>query len=203
MYTIGLTGGIGSGKSSVSRWFQEMEIPIIDADRIVHELLDDTIIINMLQQEFGPNIIGINGKIDRRVLGGIVFGNDDVRRRLEGILHPKVLEAMQHGQQKAVNDGYRLCIWDVPLLLEAGMHNHIDEVWVVWVSPQVQIERVKLRDQLQNEEILARIRAQMSLDEKAKLADVVINNSGTWAETEKQLKNQWERLKRHKIITRK
>ena len=101
---------------------------------------------------------------------------------------------MQSATNELAESGHQLCVWDVPLLYEAGMEGRVDEVWVIWVSREIQLERVKSRDKLSRDEILFRMRAQMSLDEKARRADVVIDNSGAWEATEGQLGKQWARL---------
>ncbi|GAB6170667.1 dephospho-CoA kinase [Paradesulfitobacterium aromaticivorans] len=189
MYTVGLTGGIGSGKSSVARWLQEHGVPVLDADKMVHELLaGDQETISLLVQEFGRDIFGADGAVDRRALGRIVFGDEAQRRRLEKILHPQVLVKMEREREILQEQGVRLCVWDIPLLFEAGMDKFVDEVWVVWVPLAVQVERVLHRDKLSREEVLARIQAQMLLDDKATKAQKVIDNSKTWENTENQLK---------------
>lgn len=195
MYTVGLTGGIGSGKSSVAHWLQEHGVPVLDADKMVHELLaGDQKTISLLAQEFGRDILGADGAVDRRALGRIVFGDEAQRRRLEKILHPQVLVKMEREREIFQEQGVRLCFWDIPLLFEAGMDKFVDEVWVVWVPLAVQVERVLHRDKLSREEVLARIQAQMLLDDKATKAQTVIDNSKTWESTENQLKILWARL---------
>ncbi|MHB1405334.1 MAG: dephospho-CoA kinase [Desulfitobacteriaceae bacterium] len=195
MYTVGLTGGIGSGKSSVAHWLQEHGVPVLDADKMVHELLaGDQKTISLIDQEFGLDILGADGAVDRRALGRIVFGDEAQRRRLEKILHPQVLVKMEREREIFQEQGVRLCFWDIPLLFEARMDKFVDEVWVVWVPLAVQVERVLHRDKLSREEVLARIQAQMLLDDKATKAQTVIDNSKTWESTENQLKILWARL---------
>ncbi len=188
MLIIGLTGGIGSGKSSVAKWFKEQGIPVLDADQIVHSLFhDDQDILTELVEEFGEEILDTQGKINRQVLGRKIFDDDQARHKLEKIVHPRVSKKMQQEQIKLENEGFQLCIWDVPLLLEGGLEDSVDQVWVVWVPREVQIQRVLGRDKLTREEIMARIMAQMPLDDKVKLANVVIDNSGNWSQTQNQL----------------
>ncbi|WP_206811472.1 dephospho-CoA kinase [Paradesulfitobacterium ferrireducens] len=195
MHTIGLTGGIGSGKSSVAGWFQTHGVPVLDADKIVHQLLaGNSETIARLAREFGQDILGTDGAVDRRALGRIVFNDEIRRRRLENILHPQVLAEMERERIVLKNQGEKVCIWDVPLLFEAGMDKFVDEVWVVWVPLETQIGRVLQRDKLSREEILARLQAQMPLEDKASRAETVIDNSKTWKETEERLKILWKRL---------
>ncbi|AFM00343.1 dephospho-CoA kinase [Desulfitobacterium dehalogenans ATCC 51507] len=196
MWVIGLTGGIGSGKSTVSRWLSQQGIPIIDADRTVHELYHEPETIAAITAGFGHDILMDTGKIDRKALGRIVFADDQARKLLEKILHPRVRVAMVKEQETLERAGERLCVWDVPLLFEAGYGSQMDELWVVWVPGYIQKQRVMQRDALSAEEVELRIQAQYSLGKKRKKADVVIDNSGTWDETVVQLRKEMERIKR-------
>ncbi|HHY26554.1 MAG TPA: dephospho-CoA kinase [Desulfitobacterium dehalogenans] len=196
MWVIGLTGGIGSGKSTVSRWLSQQGIPIIDADRTVHELYHEPETIAAITAAFGHDILMDTGKIDRKALGRIVFADDQARKLLEKILHPRVRVAMVKEQEALERAGERLCVWDVPLLFEAGYGSQMDELWVVWVPGYIQKQRVMERDALSGEEVELRIQAQYSLGKKRKKADVVIDNSGTWDETVVQLRKEMERIKR-------
>ena len=195
MFTIGLTGGIGSGKSTVAQWFKKQEIPVLDADKTVHHLLQsDPSTISELVHEFGPEIVGENGEINRSNLGRQIFCDEDARKRLERIVHPRVVECMKVEQVALRDIGTKFCVWDVPLLLETGFERFVDQVWVVWVPRDLQILRVLARDKLNLAEVEARIAAQGSLDEKRQQADVVIDNSGSVLETEHQLEEIWEKL---------
>ncbi|MFZ3101010.1 MAG: dephospho-CoA kinase [Desulfitobacteriaceae bacterium] len=196
MLIIGLTGGIGSGKSSVAKWFKEQGIPVLDADQIVHSLFNnDQALLTELVKEFGEGILDTQGKINRQVLGRKIFDNDQARHKLEKIVHPRVSKKMRQEQIKLEKEGVQLCVWDVPLLLEGGLKDSVDQVWVVWVPREVQIQRVLGRDKLTREEIMARIVAQMPLDDKVKLANVVIDNSGNWSQTQNQLIDLFKNLK--------
>ena len=195
MFTIGLTGGIGSGKSTVALWFKKHGVPVLDADKTVHQLLhSDSLTISELVHEFGAEILGENGGINRSKLGKRVFCDEDARKRLERIVHPRVIAFMKAEQATLRKSGTNYCVWDVPLLLEAGYGKFVDEVWVVWVPRELQILRVLARDKLSMAEVEARIAAQGSLDEKRQQADVVIDNSGTELETERQLEEIWKKL---------
>lgn len=195
MLTIGLTGGIGSGKSTVAKWFIKQGVPVLDADKVVHHLLQsDSSTISKLVHEFGTEILGDQGEINRSKLGTRIFSDEDARKRLERIVHPRVLECMKAEQATLRDTGSLVCVWDVPLLIEAGFKNFFDEVWVVWVPRRLQILRVLARDKLSIAEVEARIAAQGSLDEKRQLADVVIDNSGSEFETELQLEKIWDNL---------
>jgi dephospho-CoA kinase len=192
---IGLTGGIGSGKSTVAQWFKKRGVPVLDADKTVHRLYQsDSLTILTLVDEFGPEILGDNGEINRSKLGVRVFSDEAARKRLERILHDRVAECMKEQQTAVLNRGAKFCIWDVPLLIEAGFVKFVDVVWVVWVPRELQILRVLARDKLSRDQVEARINAQGSLDEKRKHADVVIDNSGSLLETERQLEEIWKKL---------
>lgn len=201
MFNIGLTGGIGSGKSTVAQWFIKQAVPVLDADKTVHRLLQsDQGTILKLIKEFGPNIQDEHGQIDRSRLGERVFRDVDARKRLERIVHPRVVESMNEEKDTLINAGAKVCVWDVPLLFEAGFEKFVDEVWVVWIPQDLQISRVLARDKLSLGEVEARIAAQGSLDEKRQRADVVIDNSGNESQTISQLEVLWEKLlERQKI----
>jgi len=195
MFTIGLTGGIGSGKSTVAQWFKKHGVPVLDADKTVHRLLQsDSLTRSELVHEFGLEILGEDGEINRSKLGQRVFSDEDARKRLERIVHPRVVECMKVEQAALRDTGEKFCVWDVPLLLETGFERFVDQVWVVWVPRDLQILRVLARDKLNLAEVEARIAAQGSLDEKRQQADVVIDNSGSELETERQLEINWKNI---------
>lgn len=195
MLNIGLTGGIGSGKSTVAQWFVKQGVPVLDADKTVHRLLlADSTTISKVIQEFGRDILDENQHINRSILGELVFKDDDARRRLERIVHPRVVQSMTEERDALRDCGAEICIWDVPLLFEAGFEKYVDEVWVVWIPRSLQISRVLARDKLVLSEVEARIASQGSLDEKRLRADVVIDNSGNRSQTESQLEDMWKKL---------
>lgn len=195
MLTIGLTGGIGSGKSTVARWFIKQGVPVLDADKTVHNLLQsDSLVISKLVQDFGTEILDEKGQISRSKLGAQIFSDNDARKRLERIVHPRVIECMNAEQTVLRDIGVRVCVWDVPLLFEAGFEKFVDEVWVVWVPRELQIQRVLARDKLSLSEVEARIAAQGSLEDKRQQADILIDNSGSELQTIAQLEENWERL---------
>lgn len=197
MWVIGLTGGIGSGKSTVAHWLAEHGISVLDADRTVHELLEnDQETIDEVVSEFGQGMLSKTGGIARRILGERVFSDSEARKRLEKILHPRVADSMQKQQIKLEAEGEKICVWDVPLLFEAGFHKRVNEIWVVWLPSSTQRERVMKRDALTLQEVDLRIKAQYALEDKVRQARVVIDNSGTWQETEVQLVNELARIKR-------
>lgn len=195
MFTIGLTGGIGSGKSTVAQWFKKHGVSVLDADKTVHRLLQsDSSTRSELVHEFGLEILSESGEINRIKLGRRIFSDEDARMRLESIVHPRVVKCMKIEQAALRDIGENFCVWDVPLLLETGFERFVDQVWVVWVPRDLQIVRVLARDKLNLSEVEARIAAQGSLDEKRQHAHVVIDNSGSMLETERQLEINWKNL---------
>jgi dephospho-CoA kinase len=199
MKLIGLTGGIGSGKSTVAGLLAAHGAHVVDADRIVHELqAAGTPLLEEIVEVFGPEVLRPDGELDRIALGQIVFRDPEARTRLGQIVHPKVGAEMMRRVEAAREAGHSLVILDVPLLLEgrkpgaAGMPYHA--IVVVWVPEDVQIARTVARDGCDPAEARRRVRAQMSLDAKRSLADHVIDNSGTQAETREQVKRLWLQL---------
>ncbi|MCO1603582.1 dephospho-CoA kinase [Desulfosporosinus nitroreducens] len=195
MLNIGLTGGIGSGKSTVAQWFIKQGVPVLDADKTVHRLLqsDQTTVLKLIE-EFGTDILDENGQIDRSSLGKLVFREEDARKRLERIVHPRVVQSMNEERDTLSDTGVKICVWDVPLLFEAGFEKFVDEVWVVWIPRNLQISRVLARDKLSLSEVEARIASQGSLDEKRQRGDVIIDNSGSESQTIGQLEDVWQKL---------
>lgn len=195
MWMIGLTGGIGSGKSSVARWFRDQGIPVLDADASVRELLTgDAETLARIRAEFGAGVMAADGTVNRPALGQIVFNDAGKRHILEGIVHPRIEKLRRLEIERLEKLGQEVCVWDVPLLFENKLQALVQETLLVWVSQEIQIARVAGRDRLDMEGIMARIQAQMPLDDKIRLADVVIDNSGAWAETERQLEKYWQGL---------
>ncbi|UWG95677.1 dephospho-CoA kinase [Dehalobacter sp. DCM] len=194
MIRIGLTGGIGSGKTSVSKWFAQKGIPVFDADQVVHQLYADKDgkLVTEIGKLFGADCIA-DGRIDRYALGQVVFNNPDARAELEALVHPRVMDEMLKQCQEAELAGNKMMIIEIPLLLEKGFDKRIDEVWVVYVPSEIQIKRLMQRNNMTREEAVLRINSQMPLAQKKEMAHIVIDNSGSWAETEKQLDDLWRK----------
>ena len=193
MLKIGLTGGIASGKSSVARWFAERGITVFDADKAVHLLYTNQTVIDLIAEEFGSGYLD-GGVIDRVRLGRLVFGDRKAKEKLEKILHSYVLEEMMISIERAEKEGKKVIILDIPLLFEAGWTNYVDEIWTVYISLDIQVERLMKRNNFSREEALQRISSQLSLDDKAERSDKVIDNSGAWTKTESQLLKLWQEL---------
>lgn len=196
MYVIGLTGGISSGKSTVSAILSKAGAYIIDTDKIAYEItLPQQSAWHEIVETFGKDILLADGSIDRIRLGEIVFKDETLRRKLEKITHPKIRHRLYDDIKNAQVKGYDLVVLDVALLIEVGWSNIADEIWVVYVEDTTQLERLKVRNSLATEQAIARINSQMSLTEKVKYADVIINNNGSIKQTEGQVLEAWHRAK--------
>jgi dephospho-CoA kinase len=193
---IGLTGGIGSGKSTVAEMLRKLGATIIDADRIVHELqAPDMPMLEVLAAEFGRDIIDASGALDRKALGAIVFNDKTARARLGLIVHPEVGKEMYRQVQAGIAAEAPLVVADIPLLYEGRREGRdtasmlgVEGVVLVWVPVEIQIERTMARDSCTRDEALARIRAQVPIDEKRSLAEHVVDNTGSREETEAQVR---------------
>ena len=196
MKVIGLTGGIGSGKSTVSQFLAELGAVIIDADKVGHESFKpDTELWREVVAAFGTEILKPNGDIDRKKLGEMVFGNPESLSRLNQIMHPRMYDMM-----KAQIEGYRqqgkdVVVLEAALLLEAGWTPLVGEVWVTIAPESTVIRRLKGRSGLLEQEALARIHSQLSSAERVKHANVVIDTDCTLDELRARVRELWERLK--------
>ncbi len=196
MLNVGLTGGIATGKSTVVRMLVKKGARVIDHDALVHTLQEPgRPVWTRIVETFGRGILDDGGRIDRRKLGGLVFGNEDRRRALEGIVHPAVLEeAARERERIRREDGRAIVLSDIPLLLEVGMQGLFDLILLVYAPPEVQIARLMKRNSLTREEAAARLAAQMPIEEKLERADVVIRNDGSMRELERRVGEVWEEL---------
>jgi dephospho-CoA kinase len=200
---VGLTGGIGSGKTTVARMLEKRGATLIDADAIVHELqAPGAPLLDEIAEAFGSEVIDASGALDREALGAIVFADPEARRRLERIVHPKVGAEVARRLADAHSAGVPLLVLDIPLLFEgraAGSGGtsslEFDATIVVWVPRKIQIERQVEREGYGRDEAERRIRAQLPLDEKRRLADFTIDNSGSLEETEHQVHALYARLR--------
>ncbi|MCK9417793.1 MAG: dephospho-CoA kinase [Nitrospirae bacterium] len=197
MFFVGLTGGIASGKSLVARVFKDLGAHVIDADRIVHELLEpEQQACREVLDHFGKEILLPNGGIDRRKLGELVFNDPEKRAWLNSFLHPKVFNTytvqVRHLQSRQPDI---LVILDAALLIETGYHRNMDRIVVVYADREQQIKRLSLRDKFTREQALARITSQMPLAEKRAHADYVIDNTGNREAAEAQAREVFLKLK--------
>ncbi|MEZ4354004.1 MAG: dephospho-CoA kinase [Myxococcota bacterium] len=201
-FILGLSGGIGSGKSTVTRILEELGAVTIDADAIVHaQQAPGQPMLAELARAFGPSVLAADGALDRPALAAIVFRDETARARLGEIVHPPVIAEMMRRAEAAVAAGEPLVVLDIPLLFEgrksergSGALMHYDATVCVWVEPEVQVERTMKRDGCERGEAERRIAAQLPIDEKRAMADHVIDNSGTPEETRAQVETLVERL---------
>ncbi|MCP1134909.1 dephospho-CoA kinase [Paenibacillus polysaccharolyticus] len=186
---IGLTGGIATGKSSVSAYLASKGALLIDADVIAREvMLPGHPVLAAAVQRFGQAILNEDGTLDRKKLGSIVFQHPEERKALEAITHPAIRKEMrERAAAYELKHPDKLVVSDIPLLYESGLEKGFSEVMVVYVPRAVQLERLMNRDQMTQADAEARIAAQMDIERKKERADIVIDNSGSWAQTEKQL----------------
>jgi dephospho-CoA kinase len=195
MITVGLTGGIGSGKSTVSGFLRERGAPVIDADAIVHQLqAPGSPVLAEIAAAFGREVLRPDGSLDRPKLGAIVFADPARRHQLEAIVHPPVRRRIWELVDRYRAEGAPAVILDIPLLIEGGWQESLDQVWLVWVDAETQLRRLIHRDHLSEEAARARIEAQMPLDEKRRYADLIIDNTGSLAQTEAQVERAWRTL---------
>lgn len=186
---IGLTGGIATGKSTVSSMLTHRGAALVDADQIAREVvLPGEPALLEIAQHFGQAVMQDDGSLNRKALGKIVFADPAKRKQLENILHPRIRSLMLSRMEALeAENPHRLVVVDIPLLYESDLSHYFEQVLLVYVPPEVQLERLMKRDGLTEEEALQRIQNQMPIEKKKRLADIVIDNSGTIEETEKQV----------------
>ncbi len=197
MKIIGLTGGIGSGKSTVAKIFSELGANVIDADEVAREIVEPgEITWKRIVSEFGKEMLNDDQTLNRGLLAKVVFEDQDKRAKLNSIMHPKIQEEILSRIDKYRSDNEaRTVIVEAALLVERkGLLKLFDKLIVVLVDEKSRISRIKKRDDLSSEEILSRIRSQISDDQKAKLADFVVDNTGSIERTELQVKKIWEAI---------
>lgn len=199
---LGLSGGIGTGKSSVARFLASLGATVVDADAIVRELqAPGAPLLDEIAETFGSDLIDKDGGLDRDALGTAVFRDAATRKRLEEIVHPKVSAAIAERVAGAQSAGARLIVVDIPLLFERSEDDPnrestppFDATVLVYATEEQQIERQMKRDGCDRKAALARIRAQLPIESKKAMADVVIDNSGSLEETERQTRMLFERF---------
>ncbi|MBT2648203.1 dephospho-CoA kinase [Bacillus sp. ISL-34] len=187
---IGITGGIASGKSSVSLYLQELGFTIVDADlasRAVVEPGEEA--YHQVVKAFGEDILLTDGNIDRVKLGSIIFNDQEKRLLLNSIVHPAVRNWMRLKTEAALSSGEETVFMDIPLLFESKLTFMVDKTLLIYVDEQVQLQRLMNRNGLSETEALARINSQMPLADKKALADAVIDNNGDINETKRQVKS--------------
>ena len=195
MIAIGLTGGIASGKSTVARHLAERGAVVIDADKLGHKVYDPGRPgFEKVVAAFGEDVVGADGRIDRKVLGSKVFGNAEQLKRLTDIAWPEILAMAKVEIEAARTSGAAVAVLEAAVLIEAQWQREVDEVWAVTVPPAVAVERASVRDGVDAAAVQSRIDAQLSNKERAEHASVVIDNAGSQDELLEQVERQWRRL---------
>ncbi|MEC5421965.1 dephospho-CoA kinase [Virgibacillus sp. C22-A2] len=195
---IGLTGSIASGKSTVSLMFDEFNIPVVDADKLSREVVKPgEKAYDKIVNTFGHEILRDDQTLDRKKLGGIIFADEDKRKQLNSIVHPAVRERMIFRRDSFIEAGETCVVLDIPLLFESKLTHFVDKTLVVFVDEGVQLKRLMERDDYTEVEAWQRIKSQISIDEKAKKANAIIDNNGTKYESYIQLEKL---LREWKII---
>ena len=196
MHTIGLTGGIASGKSTVAEFFREQGVPVIDADILGHRTYDPgTGTFAAVVATFGNDVVADDGTIDRRVLGGKVFGKPEEMTRLTDIVWPGIRALASEELSALEVAGNGIVLLEAAVLLEAGWQDMADEIWVTTVEPDGAVTRLGERNGLDEAAARARIDSQLSNEERIAAADVVIENNGTREELADTIRAAWEALR--------
>jgi len=193
---VGLTGGIGTGKSLVSRMFRDLGCLIIDADLLAREVVEPgEPAYEKIVTEFGPEVLQADGQVDRKRLGALVFADEGKRKRLEGFTHPEIRQRQAGILAELVTEGFDgIVIFDAALLVEAGGGPNMGRLVVVSADEASQRKRLMLRDNISQEDAAQRIRSQMPLADKVRQAHYVIDNSGSREATARRVKEVHERL---------
>lgn len=194
---VGLTGGLGTGKSLVAKELKRLGAHLVDADGIAREVtISGTPAYDGIKKEFGPGFIGPEGEIDRKALATLVFSDPERLKRLNEITHPAIIREIE-ARVAAIEKDHPggIIVVDAPLLIEVGLEKKVDRVVVVYADEKTQLERVMDRDGLGREEARMRINAQMPVKEKVEFADFVIDGNGSVEETVGSVEGVYERLK--------
>ncbi len=192
---IGLTGGIGTGKSTISRYLEELGAGVIDADKVGHEAFKPgTPAWRDVVSAFGSDVVDPSGEIDRKKLGQIVFGDTQARERLNRIMWSRIWEMIASRIADFGVSKTDVVVVEAFGLVEAGWDKLVDQVWVTVASEEAVLERLKRQRQMPESEVMSRIRSQLSAEDRIKAADVVIENEGDPNEVKGKVKEHWSRL---------
>lgn len=192
---IGLTGGIATGKSTVARMFEKLGAVVVSADEAARRVVEPgEPALQEIREAFGDEVLAPDGTLDRRALGDIVFADEEARRRLEAITHPRIRQQTKAEIDAAAEQG-RTVIAEIPLLFESdGARAMVDKTIVVYVDEKTQEERLMVRDGWSRDQARARMASQLPLAKKAAMADWVIDNGGSLEETKNQVEDLWRKL---------
>ncbi|EAE6700219.1 dephospho-CoA kinase [Listeria monocytogenes] len=197
--TIGLTGSVATGKSTVSNMIQQAGIPLVDADIAARKVVEPgTEGLKEIVAYFGEEILLADGTLNRAKLGEIIFKDKEKREKLNEITHPRVKDYMLEARERFFRAGKELVFFDIPLLFESHLESLVDQIVVVWTTPETELKRLMERNNLTKEDALRRIESQMGIDEKARKADFVIDNNESLEKTQKQVYTFIERFVKNK-----
>ena len=192
MLKIGLTGGIGTGKSSVTEAFQSFGAAVLNADLLGHDAyLPGTIGFEKVVTEFGQEIVNSVGEIDRKKLGPIVFSDSSKIDRLNEIMHPLIRDLIEERLVTLESNQNKVAVVEAAILIEAGWKSLFDEIWVVISDPEEVINRLGVRNGLSREDAVKRIDSQMSNDERIEHGDVVVENTGSMEDLQTRVNSLW------------
>ena len=195
MRVIGLTGGIATGKSTVSNFLLSLNLPVIDADLIAREVVEPgSQGLQQLVENFGPEVLTSQGALDRPILAQKLFNDEAVREQVNAILHPLIAQTMLGRIEDHRSQGATLVFLDIPLLFETQELSLFDDIWLVYIPAELQLDRLMKRDQLTLQAAEARIASQFPIEEKRALADVIIDNSASFDATKQQVLSLLEAL---------
>lgn len=191
---IGLTGGIASGKSTVSAYLEELGAVIIDSDKIAHDVIKkDRPAYKKIVNKFASNILNTNGDINRSRLASIIFSSNDKKKVLEEITHPYIIKNI-FNKIEEYRESNRIIILDAPLLFEVGLDRVVDQTWLVYLDRETQIKRLVSRDKISTKEAVNRIDAQLSMEEKKRIADYVLDNRGSIGDLKVKTLKKWREI---------
>jgi len=195
MLVVGLTGGIATGKSTVSSLLKSFKIPVVDADVIARQVVEPgTPALAQIVSEFGEDVLHPDGTLNRPKLGSIIFNDETKRKKLNAIVHPAVRGAMFWGVMGCWWRGEKVCVLDVPLLIEGPIYKLVAKVVVVYCSAEIQLQRLMKRDGSSREDASSRLNSQIPIKDKLAYADIVLDNSGSPQDLESQVISLVQRL---------
>lgn len=198
MISVGLTGGIGSGKSTVTEILRKDGITIIDADIVSREVLETyPSALEDIRSTFGEHFFDENEKLNRKKLGDYIFRYTDERKKLDNIMIPLIKREICSLLEKYDKEGIKICIVDAPTLIEHNIHKDMNFNILVWVDKTTQMSRIIIRDNLTHEQVINRLNSQMSLDDKKDYVDFIIDNSSKLSSTKEQVEDVIKILKEY------
>lgn len=193
---LGLTGGIATGKSTADEFFKNKNIPIIDSDKVAHNIMNvGKPAWKKVKETFGTDYLNSDQSVNRKKLGKLVFNNEAELKKLNEITHPLIYQEIQEKIKTEKDKNVPLVIVDAPILFETGGQNYCDKTVVITLPPKIQLERLMARNNLSKEDALSRINAQMPLEQKEKLATYVVDNAGTIEELDSKLEQVLKKIK--------